>query len=57
MEISFVDRILSIQSHVCHGYVGNRIASLTLQFLGLEVDEVHSVLYSNHTGYSYIEVS
>ncbi|KAI9908478.1 hypothetical protein PsorP6_016141 [Peronosclerospora sorghi] len=44
-------RVLSIQSHVVHGYVGNKIAVFALQLLGLEVDPIHSVQFSNHTGY------
>ena len=44
-------RILSIQSHVVSGYVGNRAAVLPLQLLGYEVDVINSVQFSNHTGY------
>ncbi|KAG2483428.1 hypothetical protein HYH03_017683 [Edaphochlamys debaryana] len=44
-------RVLSVQSHVVHGYVGNKCAVFPLQVLGLEVDPVHSVQFSNHTGY------
>ena len=43
--------ILSIQSHVCFGSVGNRAASFLLQRLGFEVWAVNSVQFSNHTGY------
>lgn len=45
-------RVLSIQSHVVHGYVGNKAAVLPLQVLGLEVDFINSVQFSNHTGYA-----
>lgn len=45
-------RVLSIQSHVVHGYVGNKSAVFPLQLLGFEVDPVHSVQFSNHTGYA-----
>ncbi|GAB5034629.1 pyridoxal kinase [Nannochloropsis oceanica] len=45
-------RVLSIQSHVVHGYVGNKSAVFPLQLLGLDVDPVNSVQFSNHTGYS-----
>lgn len=45
------DRILSIQSHVVSGYVGNRAAVFPLQLLGFDVDVVNSVHFSNHTGY------
>jgi len=44
-------RVLSVQSHVVHGYVGNKSAVLPLQVLGIEVDFVNSVQFSNHTGY------
>ncbi|BDA42154.1 Pyridoxal kinase [Coccomyxa sp. Obi] len=44
-------RVLSIQSHVVHGYVGNRCAVFPLQLLGYEVDFINSVQFSNHTGY------
>lgn len=44
-------RVLSIQSHVVHGYVGNKCAVFPLQVLGFEVDPINSVQFSNHTGY------
>lgn len=44
-------RVLSIQSHVVSGYVGNKCAVLPLQILGFHVDPVNSVQFSNHTGY------
>ncbi|XP_014242769.2 pyridoxal kinase isoform X2 [Cimex lectularius] len=44
-------RVLSIQSHVVHGYVGNKSATFPLQVLGFEVDPINSVQLSNHTGY------
>ena len=43
--------ILSIQSHVTYGYVGNRVASFALQRLKNEVITVNTVQFSNHTGY------
>lgn len=43
--------ILSIQSHVAYGYVGNRVASFALQRLKNEVITVNTVQFSNHTGY------
>uniref|UniRef100_A0A8C0H0D4 Pyridoxal kinase n=1 Tax=Chelonoidis abingdonii TaxID=106734 RepID=A0A8C0H0D4_CHEAB len=46
-------RVLSIQSHVVCGYVGNKAASFPLQVLGFEVDPVNSVQFSNHTGYAH----
>lgn len=45
-------RVLSLQSHVVHGYVGNKAAVFPLQLLGFEVDVVNTVQFSNHTGYS-----
>lgn len=44
-------RVLSIQSHVVSGYVGNKAAVLPLQLLGFNVDIINSVQFSNHTGY------
>lgn len=44
-------RVLSIQSHVAYGHVGNDAAMLPLQLLGLEPVAVHTVQFSNHTGY------
>nr|XP_003218993.1 PREDICTED: pyridoxal kinase [Anolis carolinensis] len=46
-------RVLSIQSHVVRGYVGNRAAAFPLQVLGFEIDTVNSVQFSNHTGYDH----
>jgi pyridoxine kinase len=43
--------ILSVQSHVCFGYVGNRAAAFPLQRLGFDVWAVNTVQFSNHTGY------
>ena len=43
--------ILSIQSHVAYGYVGNRAAVFPLQSLGYDVWQVNTVQFSNHTGY------
>ncbi|MEL4505769.1 pyridoxal kinase PdxY [Luteococcus sp. H138] len=43
--------ILSIQSHVAYGYVGNSAAVFPLQRLGVEVWPVLTVNFSNHTGY------
>ena len=43
--------ILSIQSHVAYGYVGNKAAVYPLQSLGYDVWPVHTVQFSNHTGY------
>jgi pyridoxine kinase len=43
--------VLSIQSHVAYGHVGNASAVFALQRLGVEVWPVHTVQFSNHTGY------
>jgi pyridoxine kinase len=43
--------ILSIQSHVAYGHVGNSSAVFPMQRLGVEVWPVHTVQFSNHTGY------
>ena len=43
--------ILSIQSHVVYGHVGNSAAVFALQRLGREVWPVHSVQFSSHAGY------
>ncbi|TQV79596.1 pyridoxal kinase PdxY [Denitrobaculum tricleocarpae] len=44
--------ILSIQSHVCYGHVGNAAAVFPLQRLGFDVWPVHCLQFSNHLGYS-----
>ncbi len=43
--------ILSIQSHVVYGHVGNDAAVFPLQRLGREVWPLMSVQFSSHTGY------
>ena len=45
--------ILSIQSAVAYGHVGNSAAVFPLQRLGLEVWPVHTVQFSNHPGYGH----
>ncbi|KAK8864530.1 pyridoxal kinase [Kwoniella newhampshirensis] len=47
-------RVLSIQSHVVSGYVGNRAATFPLQTLGYDVDVINTVQFSNHTGYGHV---
>lgn len=44
-------RLLSIQSTVAYGHVGNSAAVFPLQRLGVEVLPVNTVFFSNHTGY------
>jgi len=43
--------LLSVQSHVAYGHVGNAAAVFPLQRLGIEVWPIHTVQFSNHTGY------
>jgi pyridoxine kinase len=43
--------ILSIQSHVAYGHVGNSSAVFPMQRLGCEVWPVHTVQFSNHPGH------
>lgn len=52
MTIPVEKRVLSIQSHVVHGYVGNKCSQFTLQANEYEVDAINSVQFSNHTGYN-----
>ncbi|KAG7792728.1 hypothetical protein KL910_000968 [Ogataea haglerorum] len=47
-------QLLSIQSHVAHGYVGNKAAAFPLQMLGWNVDVLNTVNFSNHTGYGSV---
>lgn len=52
-----IPRLLSIQSHTVHGYVGNKAATFPLQCLGFNVDAVNTITLSNHPAYkvnSYI---
>ncbi|RTG80222.1 pyridoxine kinase [Schistosoma bovis] len=58
-------RVLCIQSHVVHGYVGNKIAVFPLQVLGIEVDyitlysfqitQVCVLLVMTYTGYAFVK--
>ncbi len=43
--------ILSVQSAVAYGHVGNSAAVFPLQRIGVEVLPVYTVNFSNHTGY------
>ncbi len=43
--------ILSIQSWVSYGHAGNASAVFALQRMGFEVWAIHTVQFSNHTGY------
>jgi pyridoxine kinase len=44
-------KVLSIQSAVAFGHVGNSAAVFPLQRIGVEVIPVYTVNFSNHTGY------
>lgn len=46
-----VTTVLSIQSHVSYGHAGNSAAVFPLQRRGVDVWPVHTVNFSNHTGY------
>ncbi|GAV48946.1 hypothetical protein ZYGR_0N03510 [Zygosaccharomyces rouxii] len=46
-------KVLSIQSHVVHGYVGNKAATFPLQYQGWDVDALNTVQFSNHPGYGH----
>ncbi|MFM8800309.1 MAG: pyridoxal kinase PdxY [Tagaea sp.] len=43
--------VLSIQSWVAYGHVGNASAVFPMQRMGVEVWAIHTVMFSNHTGY------
>lgn len=45
-------RVLSIQSHTVHGFVGNKAATFPLQCLGFNVDAINSISLSNHPDYA-----
>lgn len=49
-----MSNILSLQSHVAYGYVGNCVATFVLQRMGHEVVKINTVQFSNHSGYGKI---
>ncbi|XP_045773319.1 pyridoxal kinase [Maniola jurtina] len=55
MSTDSTPKVLSIQSHVVHGYVGNKSAVFPLQVLGFEVDAINTVQFSTHTAYKHIK--
>ncbi|CAH0715513.1 unnamed protein product, partial [Brenthis ino] len=55
MSVDSTPKVLSIQSHVVHGYVGNKSAVFPLQVLGFEVDAINTVQFSTHTAYEHIK--
>ncbi len=46
--------LLSINSHVAYGHVGNAAAVFALQRLGCKVWPIHTALFSNHAGHGGI---
>ena len=48
-------QVLSVQSHVTFGHVGNATAVFPLQRLGVEVWPLNTCQLSNHTGYPGVE--
>lgn len=50
----YTKSVLTIQSHVVHGYVGNRTSTFPLQVSGWDADVLNTVQLSNHTGYGKI---
>lgn len=46
-------RILSIQSHIVHGFVGNKAAAFPLQTMGFDIDCINTVTLSNHPAYAH----
>lgn len=51
-QFSPAPRVLSIQSHTVHGYVGNKAATFPLQTIGYDVQCINSISLSNHPGYA-----
>lgn len=50
--IPSLPRLLSIQSHVIHGFVGSKAACFPLQCMGFDVNCINTITLSNHPGYS-----
>lgn len=46
-----MNKVLSIQSHVVYGHVGNRASVFPLERMGMDVWPLNTVQFSNHTGY------
>lgn len=44
-------RVLTVQSQVIHGHVGNSASTFPLQLLGVDVDSFNILSFTNHTGY------
>ena len=47
--------VLSIQSHVTYGYVGNKAATFPMQLHGFDVCPIHTVNFANHSGYPVVK--
>lgn len=45
--------MLSIQSYIVCSYIGNRVATFSLQVVGFEIDALNSVQFLNHTAYTH----
>ncbi|CAN3359189.1 putative pyridoxal kinase Bud17p [Diutina catenulata] len=43
--------LLSVSSHVTHGYVGNKAMIFPLQYCGWDADAINTTNYSNHPGH------
>jgi pyridoxine kinase len=56
IDMSNSPSVLSVQSHVVSGCVGNRAAVFPLQLLGFDTDYINSVQFSNHTQYPVLKV-
>jgi hypothetical protein len=50
-------RVLSVQSTVVYGRVGNKASLFPMQLLGIEVDPINSCQFSNHTGMYHVNQS
>lgn len=44
--------VISVQSHVCYGHVGNSAAVFAMQKLGVEVHAIPTTILSNHPAHS-----
>ena len=48
-----MNEIISVQSSVAYGYVGNRVAVFALETLGFPVIQINTVQFSTHAGYKH----
>ncbi|WP_419901692.1 pyridoxal kinase [Kiloniella sp.] len=46
--------VISVQSHVCYGHVGNSAAVFPMQKLGVEVHSIPTTVLSNHPAHSSV---